>query len=133
MVKTTAQTLQAFGTELAETELPNDAEATTDLLHSHSLKKDSMKVRDAPIVLLFTSFPSFLCHSALSCPLVLKKSVQFNLQEDLQVALSQGARLLECINEPLKTDPEYNMTHDELENLATVQRYKKERMDGYTL
>ena len=45
MVKTTAQTLQAFGTELAETELPNDAEATTNLLHAHTLKKDQMKVR----------------------------------------------------------------------------------------
>ncbi|XP_061572132.1 guanine nucleotide exchange factor DBS isoform X2 [Cololabis saira] len=85
MVKTTAQTLQAFGTELAETELPNDAEATTTLLHTHSLKKDTMK-------------------------------------ENLQVALSQGGRLLECINEPLQADPEYNMTHDEMENLATVQR-----------
>lgn len=48
MVKTTAQALQAFGTELAETELPNDAEATTDLLHVHSLKKDQMKVGDTP-------------------------------------------------------------------------------------
>uniref|UniRef100_A0A3B4WC46 MCF.2 cell line derived transforming sequence like n=1 Tax=Seriola lalandi dorsalis TaxID=1841481 RepID=A0A3B4WC46_SERLL len=85
MVKTTAQTLQAFGTELAETELPNDAEATTNLLHTHTLKKDKMK-------------------------------------EDLQVALSQGGRLLDCIKEPLQTDPEYNMTHDELDNLATVQR-----------
>ena len=46
----------------------------------------------------------------------------FNFQEDLQVALSQGRRLLDCINEPLQTDPEYNMTHDEQENLATVQR-----------
>ncbi|XP_059183827.1 guanine nucleotide exchange factor DBS isoform X3 [Centropristis striata] len=85
MVKTTAQTLQAFGTELAETELPNDAEATTNLLHTHTLKKERMK-------------------------------------EDLQVALSQGGRLLECINEPLQTDPDYSMTYDELENLATVQR-----------
>lgn len=47
MVKTTAQTLQAFGTELAETELPNDAEATTNLLHTHSLKKEKMKVENA--------------------------------------------------------------------------------------
>lgn len=52
MVKTTAQTLQAFGTELAETELPNDAEATTNLLHAHTLKKDKMKVGDA-----FVTFP----------------------------------------------------------------------------
>uniref|UniRef100_A0A669CB65 MCF.2 cell line derived transforming sequence like n=1 Tax=Oreochromis niloticus TaxID=8128 RepID=A0A669CB65_ORENI len=88
MVKTTAQTLQAFGTELAETELPNDAEATTILLQTHTLKKDTMKVGD----------------------------------EDLRVAQSQGGRLLDCINEPLKADPEYNMMHDEQENLATVQR-----------
>lgn len=38
------------------------------------------------------------------------------------MALSQGGRLLECINEPLQTDPEYSMTGDELENLATVRR-----------
>ncbi|XP_077456243.1 guanine nucleotide exchange factor DBS isoform X2 [Stigmatopora argus] len=85
MVKTTAHTLQAFGTELAETEMPNDAEVTTSLLQSHSLKKDKMK-------------------------------------EDLQVSQSQGARLLDCINEPFQNDTEYHMTHDELENLATVQR-----------
>ena len=45
MVKTTAQTLQAFGTELAETELPNDAQATSALLGTHTDKKDRMKVR----------------------------------------------------------------------------------------
>uniref|UniRef100_A0A3B3VFZ6 MCF.2 cell line derived transforming sequence like n=1 Tax=Poecilia latipinna TaxID=48699 RepID=A0A3B3VFZ6_9TELE len=84
MVKTVAQTLQAFGTELAETELPNDTEATVDLLHKHTLQKDTMK-------------------------------------EDLKVALSQGRRLLACINEPLQTDPDYSMTQDEMENLATVQ------------
>uniref|UniRef100_A0A3Q2DJ84 Mcf.2 cell line derived transforming sequence-like a n=1 Tax=Cyprinodon variegatus TaxID=28743 RepID=A0A3Q2DJ84_CYPVA len=85
MVKTVAQTLQAFGTELAETELPNDAEATVELLQEHTLKKDTMKT-------------------------------------DLKVALSQGGRLLACINEPLQADAEYNMTQDEMENLATVQR-----------
>lgn len=47
MVKTIAQTLQAFGTELAETELPNDAEATTNLLQAHTCKKEQMKVSDA--------------------------------------------------------------------------------------
>ncbi|CAL8238625.1 unnamed protein product, partial [Lota lota] len=85
MVKTTAQTLQAFGTELAETELPNDAPATSGLLDTHGLQKGRMK-------------------------------------DELQVALLQGSHLLECINEPLQSDPEYGMTHDELDNLATVQR-----------
>ncbi|XP_017313564.1 guanine nucleotide exchange factor DBS isoform X1 [Ictalurus punctatus] len=85
MVKKTAQTLQAFGTELAETELPNDVEATSTLLSAHTDKKEKMK-------------------------------------EDLKIALGQGGRLLDSINEPLASDPEYNMNHDELENLATVQR-----------
>lgn len=62
MVKTTAQTLQAFGTELAETELPNDAEATTNLLHTHTLKKDRMKVRYA-----FPSLPSLLTNRTSRC------------------------------------------------------------------
>uniref|UniRef100_A0A673GM16 Guanine nucleotide exchange factor DBS-like n=1 Tax=Sinocyclocheilus rhinocerous TaxID=307959 RepID=A0A673GM16_9TELE len=85
MVKKTAQTLQSFGTELAETELPNDVEATSNLLTVHTAKKDTMK-------------------------------------EDLRIALCQGSRLLESINEPLVKDPDYTMNHDELENLATVQR-----------
>ncbi|XP_059408685.1 guanine nucleotide exchange factor DBS-like isoform X5 [Carassius carassius] len=85
MVKKTAQTLQSFGTELAETELPNDVEATSNLLTVHTEKKDKMK-------------------------------------EDLKIALCQGSRLLESINEPLVKDPDYTMNQDELENLATVQR-----------
>lgn len=52
MVKTTAQTLQAFGTELAETELPNDAEATTTLLQAHTLKKEKMKVSCSSITFI---------------------------------------------------------------------------------
>ncbi|XP_069389258.1 guanine nucleotide exchange factor DBS isoform X6 [Paralichthys olivaceus] len=85
MVKKTAQTLQSFGTELAETELPNEIQATTVLLSTHTNKKDKMK-------------------------------------EDLLVALGQGKRLLESINEPVVRDPDHNMNQDELENLATVQR-----------
>uniref|UniRef100_A0A3Q1FRQ5 MCF.2 cell line derived transforming sequence like n=1 Tax=Acanthochromis polyacanthus TaxID=80966 RepID=A0A3Q1FRQ5_9TELE len=85
MVKKTAQTLQSFGTELAETELPNEIQATTLLLSTHTSKKDKMK-------------------------------------EDILVALGQGSRLLESINEPVVRDPDHNMNQDELENLATVQR-----------
>ncbi|XP_048183825.1 guanine nucleotide exchange factor DBS isoform X13 [Corvus hawaiiensis] len=42
-VKQTAQILQSFGTELAETELPNDAQSTSSLLATHTEKKDKMK------------------------------------------------------------------------------------------
>ncbi|XP_078513812.1 guanine nucleotide exchange factor DBS isoform X4 [Lissotriton helveticus] len=43
MVKQTAQMLQSFGTELAETELPNDVQSTSSLLAVHTDKKDGMK------------------------------------------------------------------------------------------
>ncbi|XP_053162908.1 guanine nucleotide exchange factor DBS isoform X4 [Hemicordylus capensis] len=43
MVKHTAQTLRSFGTELSETELPNDAQSTSSLLAAHTESKDKMK------------------------------------------------------------------------------------------
>ncbi|NXN77786.1 MCF2L factor, partial [Bombycilla garrulus] len=47
-VKTTAQMLQTFGTDLAETELPNDVQCTEELLSSHtdhhSKLKDELKL-----------------------------------------------------------------------------------------
>ncbi|XP_038002436.1 probable guanine nucleotide exchange factor MCF2L2 isoform X7 [Motacilla alba alba] len=47
-VKTTAQMLQSFGTDLAETELPNDVQCTEELLSSHtehhSKLKDELKL-----------------------------------------------------------------------------------------
>ncbi|TRY76135.1 hypothetical protein DNTS_027383 [Danionella cerebrum] len=42
-VKSTAQMLQQFGTNLAETELPNDVQCTKDLLIAHSQKHDKLK------------------------------------------------------------------------------------------
>ncbi|XP_075794171.1 putative guanine nucleotide exchange factor MCF2L2 isoform X2 [Pelodiscus sinensis] len=42
-VKTTAQMLQSFGTDLAETELPNDVQCTEDLLSSHTEHHDKLK------------------------------------------------------------------------------------------
>ncbi|XP_053490086.1 guanine nucleotide exchange factor DBS isoform X2 [Ictalurus furcatus] len=42
-VKTTAQMLQRFGTDLAETELPNDVQCTKDLLTAHTDKHDKLQ------------------------------------------------------------------------------------------
>lgn len=49
MVKKTAQTLQSFGTELAETELPSEVQATTNLLSTHTDKKEQMKVAPSAV------------------------------------------------------------------------------------
>ncbi|KAM5288583.1 guanine nucleotide exchange factor DBS isoform 2-T2 [Ctenodactylus gundi] len=43
MVKQTAQMLQSFGTELAETELPNDVQSTSSVLSAHTEKKHRAK------------------------------------------------------------------------------------------
>ncbi|XP_070607249.1 guanine nucleotide exchange factor DBS isoform X2 [Erythrolamprus reginae] len=43
IVKQIPQTLQSFGNELAEEELPNDAQATSYLLATHTEKRDKMK------------------------------------------------------------------------------------------
>uniref|UniRef100_A0A670J7S7 MCF.2 cell line derived transforming sequence like n=1 Tax=Podarcis muralis TaxID=64176 RepID=A0A670J7S7_PODMU len=43
MVKQTAKNLRSFGTELAETELPNDVQSTSALLTAHTENKDKMK------------------------------------------------------------------------------------------
>lgn len=48
------------------------------------------------------------------------------VQEDLLVALGQGGRLLESINEPIAKNPDHNMNQDEMENLATVQRSEQQ-------
>ncbi|XP_051532048.1 guanine nucleotide exchange factor DBS-like isoform X2 [Myxocyprinus asiaticus] len=42
-VKSTAQMLQQFGTDLAETELPNDVQCTKDLLIAHTDKHNKLK------------------------------------------------------------------------------------------
>ncbi|XP_034636427.1 probable guanine nucleotide exchange factor MCF2L2 [Trachemys scripta elegans] len=42
-VKTTAQMLQTFGTDLAETELPNDVQCTEELLSSHTEHHNKLK------------------------------------------------------------------------------------------
>ncbi|KAJ7324725.1 hypothetical protein JRQ81_017745 [Phrynocephalus forsythii] len=42
-VKTTAQMLQSFGTDLAETELPNDVQCTEELLSSHTEQHHKLK------------------------------------------------------------------------------------------
>ncbi|KAK3533977.1 hypothetical protein QTP70_034991 [Hemibagrus guttatus] len=42
-VKTTAQMLQRFGTDLAETELPNDVQRTKDLLTAHTDEHDKLQ------------------------------------------------------------------------------------------
>lgn len=51
-VKSTAQMLQKFGSDLAETELPNDIQCTKDLLLGHTDKHNDLKVSHSGFHLL---------------------------------------------------------------------------------
>lgn len=48
-VKEIAQVLQGFGSELSETELPDEANAIEFLLHSHTHRYRQMKVSPSPL------------------------------------------------------------------------------------
>uniref|UniRef100_A0A8C8RDZ6 MCF.2 cell line derived transforming sequence-like 2 n=1 Tax=Pelusios castaneus TaxID=367368 RepID=A0A8C8RDZ6_9SAUR len=85
-VKTIAQMLQTFGTDLAETELPNDVQCTEELLSSHTGHHNKLKV-------------------------------------SIQLAVKQGATLLTCIREPVTRSATSKLSPDELENVATVERW----------
>lgn len=123
MVKKTAQMLQSFGTELAETELPNEIQATATLMSTHTDKKNKMKVNEVHEALLL-----ILCGSFFFCCCSFADDFLYVcVQEDLLVALGQGGRLLESINEPIAKNPDHNMNQDEMENLATVQRSEQGR------
>lgn len=50
-VKDIAQVLQGFGSELSETELPDEANAIEFLLHSHTHRYRQMKVRTLSLYL----------------------------------------------------------------------------------
>uniref|UniRef100_A0A674IZM1 MCF.2 cell line derived transforming sequence-like 2 n=1 Tax=Terrapene triunguis TaxID=2587831 RepID=A0A674IZM1_9SAUR len=82
-VKTTAQMLQTFGTDLAETELPNDVQCTEDLLSSHTEHHNKLKVSN----------------------------------DELKLAVKQGATLLTCIREPVTRSSASKLSPDELENV----------------
>lgn len=47
----------------------------------------------------------------------------FLFQDDLKLAVQQGGTLLSCIKEPVSKDPNCKLTPDELENMATVERF----------
>uniref|UniRef100_A0A8C4VZW7 MCF.2 cell line derived transforming sequence-like 2 n=1 Tax=Gopherus evgoodei TaxID=1825980 RepID=A0A8C4VZW7_9SAUR len=88
-VKTTAQMLQTFGTDLAETELPNDVQCTEELLSSHTEHHNKLKVSN----------------------------------DELKLAVKQGATLLTCIREPVTRSSTSKLSEDEL--LAQLDETEK--------
>lgn len=55
----------------------------------------------------------------------LAASVFFFTQDELKLAVKQGATLLTCIREPVTRSANSKLSPDELENVATVERSVK--------
>jgi len=65
--------------------------------------------------------------SQLYCDLcsVLQFGLFFVPQDELKLAVKQGATLLTCIREPVTRSANSKLSPDELENVATVERLVK--------
>uniref|UniRef100_A0A8C5HTB7 MCF.2 cell line derived transforming sequence b n=1 Tax=Gouania willdenowi TaxID=441366 RepID=A0A8C5HTB7_GOUWI len=66
-VKEIAQLLQAFGSELSETELPDEANAIEFLLHSHTHRYRQMKVVVASALVCHVVSKLYLLHKESAC------------------------------------------------------------------
>ncbi|XP_071210777.1 guanine nucleotide exchange factor DBS-like isoform X5 [Salvelinus alpinus] len=118
MVKRTAQILQSFGTELAETELPNDIQATANLLRSHTDKKDKMK-EDLQVAL---GQGSRLLES-INKPVV--RDPEHNMNQDELENLATVQRLLSQLDETERACDEFWGTHQaKLEQCLQLRHFE---------
>ncbi|KAG5851498.1 hypothetical protein ANANG_G00094060 [Anguilla anguilla] len=91
-VKTTAQMLQRFGKDLAETELPNDVQCTKDLLGAHCEKHDKLENELSLAMKQGTTLLSCIREQAA-------KNTNYRLNPDEAENLTTVERLLAQLNE----------------------------------
>lgn len=111
-VKEIAQLLQGFGSELSDTELPDEANAMDFLLHSHTHRYRQMKVAALCSSRPFALFGRiFLCrHRPLS------------FQDDIRSVLKEGRLLLSNL-ETVKASKREAEEESEIQaDMDTVQR-----------
>lgn len=118
MVKKMAQTLQSFGMELAETELPNDIQATTILLSTHTSKKKQMKED----LLVALGHGSQLLES-INEPVV--RDADHNMNQDELENLATVQRLLSQLDETERAFDEFWLRHQtKLEQCLQLCHFK---------
>ncbi|XP_075419520.1 guanine nucleotide exchange factor DBS isoform X2 [Tenrec ecaudatus] len=119
MVKQTAQMLQSFGTELAETELPNDVQSTSSVLSTHTEKKDKMK-EDLKLALEEG-------HSILeSIREPLAKNPEYSLNQDQLDNQTTVQRLLAQLNETESAFDEFWAKHQQkLEQCLQLRHFEQ--------
>ncbi|KAM5278719.1 guanine nucleotide exchange factor DBS isoform 3-T3 [Hipposideros larvatus] len=120
MVKQTAQMLQSFGTELAETELPNDVQSTSSVLCAHMEKKDKAK---EDMRLALDEGQSIL--ESIREPLV--KSPEQSLNQDQLDNQTTVQRLLAQLNETEAAFDEFWAKHQQkLEQCLQLRHFEQD-------
>ncbi|ELK14882.1 Guanine nucleotide exchange factor DBS [Pteropus alecto] len=120
MVKQTAQMLQSFGTELAETELPNDVQSTSSVLCAHTEKKDKAK---EDMRLALNKGQSIL--ESIREPLV--KSPEQSLNQDQLDNQTTVQRLLAQLNETEAAFDEFWAKHQQkLEQCLQLRLFEQD-------
>ncbi|XP_041858408.1 guanine nucleotide exchange factor DBS isoform X7 [Melanotaenia boesemani] len=118
MVKRTAQTLQSLGTELAETELPNEIQATTLLLSTHTNKRDKMKED----ILVALGQGSMLLES-INEPVM--RDPDHNMNQDELENLATVQRLLSQLDETERAFDEFWVRHQtKLEQCLQLRHFE---------
>ncbi|XP_072832670.1 guanine nucleotide exchange factor DBS isoform X2 [Vicugna pacos] len=119
-VKQTAQTLQVFGTELAETELPNDVQSTSSVLFAHTEKRDRAK---EDMRLALDEGQSVL--ESLREPLA--KSPEQSLNQDQLDSQTTVQRLLAQLNETEAAFDEFWAKHQQkLEQCLQLRHFEQD-------
>ncbi|XP_006253485.1 guanine nucleotide exchange factor DBS isoform X9 [Rattus norvegicus] len=119
MVKQTAQMLQAFGTELAETELPNDVQSTSLVLSAHTEKKAKVK---EDLQLALTEGNSIL--ESLREPLA--ESIVHSVNQDQLDNQATVKRLLTQLNETEAAFDEFWAKHQQkLEQCLQLRHFEQ--------
>lgn len=120
-VKEIAQLLQGFGSELSESELPDEASAIEFLLHSHTHRYRQMKVAAGSSLSLPPSL-SYLCFSLLCLQFLLV--VFFVLfQDDIRNVLKEGRLLLSNLETVKASKRDAEEEREIRADMDTVQRY----------
>lgn len=134
-VKEIAQLLQGFGSELSESELPDEPNAIEFLLHSHTHRYRQMKV--VPLSIFFLPFflSPYLCEDSLyDCfafcagvvwfyDFIVILLLFFLFQDDIRSVLKEGRLLLSNLETVKASKRDIEEETDIQADMDTVQRY----------
>ncbi|KAJ8374288.1 hypothetical protein SKAU_G00048680 [Synaphobranchus kaupii] len=119
-VKTTAQMLQRFGTDLAETELPNDVQCTKDLLGAHTQKHHKLKEELSLAMKQGTTLLSCIKEQAA-------KNANYRLNPDEAENLTTVERLLAQLDETENAFEQFwSKHHIKLEQCLQLRHFEQD-------